>query len=150
MILTYGLTLRQPFAWAIAHSTKRIENRDWACWPAVIGQHVAIHVSVAETKTYYAWAKNVIFQRTGITVPLQSHHVRSAIVAVAKVTKCVEQDTLDALEYCKDPWWLGPYGWVLDDVHTLQTPVPCKGNFKLWRLSDEVMSQVREQLGVVQ
>jgi len=38
-----GLTLRHPWAFAIAHWGKRIENRTWKPPKALIGQRIAIH-----------------------------------------------------------------------------------------------------------
>lgn len=38
-----ALTVWQPWAGCIAHLSKRVENRVWACPPAVIGQTIAIH-----------------------------------------------------------------------------------------------------------
>ena len=40
-----ALTLWQPWAHAVAHLGKRIENRPWKPWPAVIGTRVAIHAA---------------------------------------------------------------------------------------------------------
>jgi len=41
-----ALTLRQPWAWAIVHGQKRIENRPWKPWRDIIGQRIAIHAGL--------------------------------------------------------------------------------------------------------
>ena len=38
-----GLTLHQPWAWAIAHAGKNVENRTWAPPAYMIGERIAIH-----------------------------------------------------------------------------------------------------------
>ena len=45
-----AVTIRQPFAWAIAAGFKDIENRGWA--PRVEpGELIAVHAAVALTRT---------------------------------------------------------------------------------------------------
>lgn len=39
----------------------------------------------------------------------------------------------------------GPVCWVLDDVQTF-TPVECRGQLSLWRVSDEILSQIERRL----
>ena len=41
-----ALTIKQPWAWAITHGTKRVENRTWKPPFHIIGQRIAIHTSV--------------------------------------------------------------------------------------------------------
>lgn len=38
-----ALTVKQPWAWAIVHSTKRVENRTWPPPDKIIRQRIAIH-----------------------------------------------------------------------------------------------------------
>jgi len=38
-----ALTLKQPWAWAVAHAGKDVENRTWKPPASVIGQRIAIH-----------------------------------------------------------------------------------------------------------
>lgn len=147
MILKRGLTLYQPFAWAIAHSTKRIENRPKPCRsPDVIGCHVAIHVSTHETRKYFDWAAKLIFEKTGITVPLQHDLPHSVIVAVARFDHCVVDGEKEADQYKSDPWWIGPVGYILSDVRTLRKPIAAKGGQGFWRLDQSTIDQIMEQV----
>lgn len=41
-------------------------------------------------------------------------------------------------------WFFGPVGWVLEGVKAIK-PVPCRGFQKLWRMPDEVRTNVLAQ-----
>ena len=127
-----ALTLQQPWASAVRDLGKRTENRSWSPPQRVLGQFIAIHAGM----TFREDAADWLAARTGRmltrgNVPL------GAVVALARVVKVVQ-------EHPDDPWFLGPYGWVLDDVVTL-SPVPCRGRQQLWRISDEVYADIETQ-----
>ncbi len=126
-----ALTLLRPWAYCIAHLDKRIENRTWAPWAEVIGQRIAIHSGKGIDADGFHW----LCREGLIRVPLASAaHIHSAIVCTAVVTGFVQKS--------KDPWFTGPYGWLLTDVVTLDTPVPCRGMQGLWRVPDHVVCQL--------
>ena len=130
-----GLTLIQPWAWAIAHAGKRVENRTWKPW-CPIGTYLAIH---AGAKMDQGMAQQL--RADGIAVP--STVATGAIVAVAQLEgvathiNAVPDDQVDR-------WWCGPVGWLLDNVVPIE-PVPCKGKQGLWRLEPVVLEAVRER-----
>lgn len=43
-------------------------------------------------------------------------------------------------------WWIGPVGWLLDDVRALAEPVAAKGFQKVWTLDAETTAQVLAQI----
>lgn len=133
----YGLTLWQPWAQCITRGPKRIENRRWAPWSVVVGKRIALHVGKVFCGFSYAWIKETF----GLDYP--PHECpQNAIVGLATVTGCVRES--------QDPWFFGAeyYGWVLDDVLPLRTPVPCTGKMSLWRLEDTVALQVLHEAGL--
>lgn len=125
-----GLTLWQPWAWAVAHGSKRIENRPWRPWPSIVGKLLAIHAAAKVDVVDEEYAAEWICARTGLVVPAASTLPRGAIVAVARVTGSVAASS--------DPWFVGPFGWQLDQVVALPTPLPCRGRQGLWPVPDEV------------
>jgi len=127
---TRALTLWQPMAWAISDYTKRIENRPWKPW--AIAKRIAIHAG----KTYHADHAAQIEDVFGVVVPRGVP--QGAIVAVVSVVDCVEQSD--------DPWFSGPFGWVLGDVVKLRHPVPAKGAQGLWRIPSAILAAVERQL----
>ena len=58
------LTLRRPWAWAVAHAGKDVENRDWQC-PLPPGTIVAIHAG----QKFEADGAEWIEREMGIAVP---------------------------------------------------------------------------------
>lgn len=125
-----GLTLHQPWATAIAHGGKRVENRSQRPW-CPIGTYLAIHAGKALDR-----AAVRELRREGIALPDQLPSM--AIVAVARLAGVVEE----APEGDQARWWVGPFGWVLDEVVPIEL-VPCKGSQGLWRLLPEVQAEVR-------
>ena len=126
-----ALTMWQPWAHAVVHGSKRVENRPWKPYPAVLGQHIALHASdVIEpgvlarlnVRFGYAWTERDL--------------ARKAIVGVVRVTGFVLTS--------EDPWWhAGQVGWTLDDVVAIE-PVPiARGYHKLWPLPAEIAAEVR-------
>lgn len=126
-----GLTLWQPWAWCIAHATKRIENRPWKPWSGVT--HVAIHAG----KVFDAGSVADICQRLVIDRLPREARQTAAIVAVARIAGCITShaDVPDD----QVPWFFGPFGWVLADVRPLPVPLPfARGAMGLWRLPTQI------------
>ena len=126
-----ALTLRQPWAWAICHAGKRIENRTWAPPRSVIGQRIAIHAGSGDDG---AAARLDIEALTGRRVPTVVEH--GAIVATALVVRAVRQSD--------SPWYQGPeyVGWELADVRVLAEHVPCRGMLGLWTVPADVATRI--------
>lgn len=144
-----ALTLHQPWAWAIAHAGKPIENRTWKPPRGVIGSFIAIHAG----KTIDREAIEDL-QFDGHPVPLLFDV--GAIVAVARVAGWVRCTALlhrtpedfggitraRAELAVKSVWWAGPIGWVLDEVTAIE-PVKILGAQGLWTVPPEVAHVVR-------
>jgi hypothetical protein len=168
----YALTLRHPWIWALLHLEKRIENRSWHPGQHMIGQYIAIHGG-AIPKSKRDWnevIEDVTAIYTRILPKYPEAHVQQfrayfaekfpgetpdktsinleqvvipGIVAVAKIGGVVTASD--------DPWFAQPvnrnetnYGWVLEDVVMLPEAVRCAGAQKLWKLSDDILAQVRD------
>lgn len=149
-----ALTLHAPWAYAVTHLDKRIENRTWAPPPKLLGQRLAIHAGAASP----AKARRMIDDLVG---PMATEGcIRSAVVAVVTVVGYrdtrpgarhpafgIDADALARAELAtQDPLWLGPVGWLFRDVVALPEPVPCKWRLGVWRLSTDVDAKVRAQL----
>jgi hypothetical protein len=126
----WALTLWRPWAWAIALPAslggKRIENRTWHPPARVLGQRIAIHAG----KTWDAEGAEWIAHRFGLRVPAAPQHP-VGIIATARVVRAVERSD--------DPWFIGPVGWVLDDVRPLARVVSCTGHQGLWRVPNHTV-----------
>jgi hypothetical protein len=129
-----AVTVRQPFAWAIAAGFKEIENRSWA--PRFEpGELVAIHAAVAAPA-----ADDVrrVQKLIGRRASLPEDYDCGAIVAVGRVAKVVTSS--------RSAWFSGPLGWVLQDVTPVPDPIDCKGQLGLWNLPGAVEARLKRQL----
>jgi len=146
-----GLSVRQPWAFAIVHLGKRIENRSRA-WH--YRGPVAIHASkirllksgllpCAERWELEDGARAIqeILRHQGQPPPdgIGMTYQRmidesGAIVGAARIVDCVTKSD--------SPWFTGPFGLVLEDVRP--TPVIfCKGALGLWTVPADVEARIR-------
>lgn len=149
-----ALTLRHPWAFAIAHWNKRIENRTWSPPPSLLGQRFAIHGGKPPGKAdgyrldsarVFGHLYNTYGHPKGFdeeTTYRELMHIAlnemSGIVATAIVNHTVR--TSD------DPWFDGSgYGWVLQDVIVLPDPIQCKGAQGLWTVPSDIEERLRGQ-----
>lgn len=153
-----ALSIRQPWAWAILHAQKDIENRDW--YTSFRGQF-AIHAAKGLTAQEYrdgisyihrAFIANVLGTPTTIqldggwvsvangqlTTPSFNEITRGAIVGVANLVACISGSP--------SPWFEGKYGFVLRNVIALPEPIPCKGALSFWDVQSDIVAQIQEQL----
>ncbi len=112
-----ALSVRQPWAWAIVHANKNIENRVWRT------NHrgpVLIHAAKGMTRVEYAafndfYRGEIAVRRPSellIPVPPFDQLERGGFIGRAVIADCVSQHD--------SPWFCGPYGFVLKDAE----PIP--------------------------
>ncbi|MDX3971140.1 MAG: hypothetical protein QHD01_31730 [Bradyrhizobium sp.] len=109
-----ALSVRQPWAWAIIHAGKDIENRGHvAIWKGGMkpGRRIAIHASKGMTRDEYVGAYD--FMRSiGVVCPPAGALIRGAVIGTVEV--------IDIVTRSSSPWFFGPRGLVLRD------PEPCE------------------------
>lgn len=118
---TMAISIRQPWAWAIIHAGKDIENRDW---PTRFRGPVCIHAAKGMTRAEYEDASHFI--RGFCSVPSPERLERGGIVGTAEIVGCVTQS--------ESPWFFGCYGFVLRNVVPVDF-IPARGalGFFDWR-----------------
>jgi len=133
-----ALTIKQPWAWAIAAGHKRIENRSW---PTSFRGHLAIHTGKCPTQKYLRESRAII-RGLGVEPPVaEPARMFSHIVAVARIADCVRLADLPG-ELVGDPWAFGEWCWLLADVVPLPEPIPCGGGLGLWNLPADIASRL--------
>jgi hypothetical protein len=126
-----ALTIRQPWADAITHGTKRTENRTWQPPKKHIGTRILIHAGAAHDPM----GRFIITDRDALN---SWPDTRGAILATATLTDC------HAAAGCCAPWGEpNVFHWELADVTALPEPVPCKGRLGLWTPPGDVLATVR-------
>jgi hypothetical protein len=129
-----ALSIRQPWAHAIVHLGKDVENRDW---DTRYRGPILVHAAKGMTKAEYqsAWFFiETISRRAGIgKQPTQVELLRGGIIGVA--------DLVDVVVRSDSPWFVGPFGFVLRNVRPLPF-IPCKGALGFFDVPREVLSRV--------
>lgn len=160
-----GLTLIQPYASAIflpEPDRKDVENRTWPPPASILGQRIAIHAGVKKPDPAWGLPDGIDFG------PLDELP-RGSILGTARVVGALDRRSpigagwigrrvflpeLTALgdrdrgRLCildSSRWWVGPVGWLLDDVRACAVPVACKGAMGLWTVPDDVRAHVELQ-----
>jgi hypothetical protein len=134
-----GLTLIRPWAAAVSHFGKDVENRSWKC-PLPRGSFLAIHSGskwdeggVDFIRRYCA--DEYALQVYGSLLCHELEHFKGAIVAVAEFGGNIESS--DSV------WWNDrEIGWKLSNIVPID-PVWCKGQQGLWDLAPDTLIQVR-------
>lgn len=112
-----ALTIRQPWAWAIIHGGKDIENRSWNTHhrgPLVIHAGKALERESLEACGELACRK------------MPAEFDRGYLIGVVDVVDCVNRH--------KSPWFIGDYGFVLARPRAFKTPIAFTGRLGLFEV----------------
>ncbi len=121
------ITLHRPWAYAVEHLGKDIENRSWKC-PLPPGSLIAIHAGLKYDKQGADW-----IQKLGLDCPPDGAEHPGGIVAIARFEGNVTASD--------SPWFVGPIGWRLADVVGIP-PIARRGYQRLWSAWLDVPEQL--------
>lgn len=157
-----ALTLWRPWSDAIVRGPKRVENRSWAPPSSVLHEVMALHAGLHYDRGAWPWPVGF--------APPSPDNSPTGIIGVARVMGAFRRLSRDSIELIyedehprfdlgaalllehmeQDPWFAGPYGWLLGEVVAID-PVPCKGAMGIWRVppavGDEVLQRVEAKRG---
>lgn len=151
-----AITVRQPWAWAIAEGWKGIENRG----QNIAGAHrgpVAIHAGLAwDLGAFHDPTLAPLLANLGIyRGNADGNYFREgAVIAVVDLVD-VHPGWMEPKTKLCSPWAIdyvkhaGQHHLVLANPRPLATPVPAKGRLGLWTLPDDVEVAVLAQFGAV-
>ena len=122
-----ALALQQPWPWLILNAGKRIENRTWKTGY----QGELVLLASKKMDPAFDW---LLFTRMGCAVP--SGFPTGGIVAVCHLAYVVKNSV--------DPWFTGPYGFVLCDVRPVEF-VSYPGSLGLFGVPSELVREVVNQ-----
>lgn len=106
-----ALSVRQPWAWAILHAGKDIENRSiGAVRYMQIRTRIAVHASKGMTREEYEEGRDFMRGR-GVACPPAAELIRGGIIGSVYVAAIAGVSA--------SKWFIGPRGLVLRE------PVPC-------------------------
>lgn len=147
-----AITVRQPWAWAIVHGGKDVENRTRNIAGGYRGP-VAIHAGLApDTAAQGHWP-------LGDLIPSQAWKVRGMFVGVVDLVDVHAAAFLedDPWEWCCRPWgdppgilmkadgkFTGPRQHLaLANPRPLPVSVPCRGKLGLWTPPADVLDRLQ-------
>lgn len=119
----HALSIQQPWAWAIFHMGKDVENRTWYPPRKFIGKRILIHTGKRVDKDGFDDVEDIC----GTRPPLEL--TTGALVGTVKLVGVIKSETLLDKSY---PWWNGGIGFLLSDQEPLDTPIPCRGQLGFW------------------
>lgn len=128
-----AISIRQPWAHAIVHGWKDIENRKWNTSHRGL---VCIHASAYNRRNFAEDWAGYAETLSDFVRPREDHDMVGvteqdmtfgAIIGVARI--------VDATMHHQSPWFFGKYGFVLADQQILKEPIALKGalGFFEWR-----------------
>ena len=125
----YALSVRQPWAWAIIHGGKSIENRSRGSIRAgkMTTGPIAIHAATGMKEEEYRWAVWKL-QQIGVTCPRPEDLPRRAIIGAVEV--------VDIIEESDSPWFGGQCGLVLEEPRAVE-PIPAAGELGYFEWREE-------------
>lgn len=152
-----ALTVQQPWAWAIVHGGKDVENRTqvWSYrGPLAIHAGARISQRGVESPLVEAALADASFHDDPGTP-----RVLGAIIGVVDLVDAHRsmgswsRDNVWQPTCCESPWAENTYAGRSELVHLefadprpLAEPIPCRGALGLWTPPADVLAQVQEQL----
>lgn len=100
-----ALSIRQPWAWAIVHAGKDVENRTWRT-----SRRGEFFVHAA--RTYDTDGHWFLERELGLVVPPMKYLPAGGIIGRARLIDCVTKSL--------SPWFSGPYGFVIRDARPVE------------------------------
>ncbi|MBY4726644.1 MULTISPECIES: ASCH domain-containing protein [Burkholderia] len=127
-----ALSIRQPWAWLVAHGHKDIENRSW---PTSYRGPLLIHASKGMTRAEYENAMRFAIVAGVAYEQLQrfDDSARGGIIGVTDLFDCVPPSRAES------PWHIeGNYGFALRNARPLPF-LPYTGRLGIFEVPDEVL-----------
>ena len=105
-----AISINQPWAWAILHAGKDIENRDW---PTKYRGDVLIHAGLKFDASGLRFVEDQIGRKVA-----PEERPRGGVFGIVEIVDCVTES--------QSPWFFGKYGFVLRNPRLIE-PRRCKG-----------------------
>jgi hypothetical protein len=122
------VSFHQPWAWAILHAGKRVENRTWR---TTHRGPLLIHASKSR-RSYDREAALYWPGRYGVALPAWDDLPTGVVVGIVDLVDCLPPVGLG-------PWAEGPVCWVLARPRAFSVPVPFRGAQMLFDVPDELI-----------
>lgn len=124
----YALSVRQPWAWAIIHAGKDVENRnnEMLCHRGVTLRELAIHASKGMTQKEYIYAREFM-RGLNVDCPPPDRLHRGCVIGSVECLGVTDRRASD--------WFFGPYAITLSNPTTC-TPIPATGQLGFFKWTE--------------
>ena len=133
-----ALSIRQPWAWAILHAGKDVENRTWyTLFRGPVAIHAAKDMTAKEITEFSKFLGDLQLARSVASSVKGPHYgslPRGGIVGVAEITGCVNRSG--------SPWFFGPWGFTIANARPVDF-IPCKGALGFFEWQEEAETRER-------
>lgn len=128
-----ALSVRQPWAWAIVHGGKDVENRVKRAitMGGMKPGRIAVHAAKGMTRDEYDGAARFM-AKLGLDVPRPDELRRGGIIGTVTVTGHVKESD--------SPWFFGPWALTLEDASECRH-VACSGALGYFRWQPDVEAE---------
>lgn len=129
--LRLALSVRQPWASLIVAGIKTVENRSWYTnHRGLLLIHAALTVDV-DAYTWL-WRNGNDAMREWLRRNPSKDVVTGAVIGRVNVDQVIRRSRS---QHCNDPWFIGPYGFLLSHARQYRRPVPITGRQGLFSLN---------------
>lgn len=151
-----AITIWPEWAWAICHLGKDVENRSWVIPPGLYCLHAGSRFNGEGNRPQH--------KEAGLLSVWNTAHKQRLTVDQANTLSALEFVSPDMptssvvglirvtghTNYLRQEQWTRSMGWAapgqianhLELIHTLPTPIPCKGALGLWTVPDNITHQL--------
>ena len=138
-----ALTVHDPWPFAFTMLGKRIENRSWTPSHKQLrpGDAFALHGGRRE-KEAIRCARRRAYQTEILRTKLGDEKLWDpppieGIFALATFGGIITESD--------NPWFIGPKGWVIDELFSLFHPVPARGKQGLWQVPAYALEMIKSE-----
>jgi len=129
----WAISVRQPWAWAIAEGGKNIENR---VWRSFVSGWAFLHVAKFDTAGYWEAMKERILRtspRLEMIYPHRNMLKRGGVIGAIKVSPSIHNSSQS-----DNPWaFLNEWGIPISEFRRLPF-LPCKGQLRWFKPKAEI------------
>ncbi|CAG8707792.1 11639_t:CDS:1 [Ambispora leptoticha] len=146
-----ALTVLEPYATSIIYGNKRIEMRSYQLEiPNGEGIWLAIHAGGSTRLLDPEICATIRFTRWS-ELPSEDHLRENCgkILGLAKFIACLKAEEIPDDEVWKDHFDENKqlYCWLISEVKPLSIPINCRGNQRVWRLNQNLIQQIMNDVG---
>jgi len=125
-----ALSIHQPWAWAILHAGKTVENRTWSTrYRGPLLVHASKTKASYDREAKFDWLKMY-----GIALPKWEELAVGALVGVVELVDCLPVSQVE-----QNPWVEGPVCWVLMNPRKCESHVVYRGAQGLFEVPDSIL-----------